>query len=308
MKPKLLRQTLWRHPQRGVSLVELMIALALGLVISGVVFASYLGSRQAQRTSTALGQMTENANLAFNLMRRYISLAGYSTVTGINTNGLTRSYSGKAIFGCSQAFTSTVSRGIDNLTCKNDNKQPQDAISVTYQATSANALMRPRTNGAANEPSDMLGRVLHPSSVPQYLAEARFTISTTGDFQVNGNGGATTPPAGDLPSPETLFDGVVDMRVWYGLSSTVSGKPDQIVTRYVDATDIGVVTNADWNNVSAVRVCLLLASTEQVMEAATDYYGCDAQVANAPAVTTPTDRRLYKAYTTTIYLPNRLGG
>lgn len=293
---------------RGVSLVELMVALALGLVISGVVFANFLGSRQAQRTSIALGQMTENANLAFNLMRRYISLAGYSDVSGVNSQGLTRSYSGKAVFGCSQSFVSTTARDITNLTCKSEAEDTPDAISVTYQATEANSLMKRREGGVKDEPADMLGRILHEGTAPKYLAEARFTISDQGDFQINSNGGSQTPPAGALATPEALFGGVVDMRVWYGLSNTVDGKPDQIVRQYVEAQNIGAVADAKWNNVSAVRICLLLASTEEIMESPTDYYDCDAQVANAPSPTTPTDKRLYRAYTTTIHIPNRLGG
>lgn len=294
-----------------------MVALALGLLVVGVVFANYLGSRQAQRTSTALGQMTEDANLAFNLMRRYISLAGYSDVTGIDGTGLTRSYTGKSVFGCNNGFTSNVTRGIDQLSCSNSNTPKPDAISVTYQANASNSLMGGRkASPNTPEPRDALGQFLYLGSAgqPHYMAEARFMVDANGQFLVAGNGGGSDSSnqapslATAISAGEALFANVVDMRIWYGLSGTNSGKPDQIVNRYVEAQDIGAVTQSAWHNVTAVRVCLLLSSATEVLEGTTPYYGCDAQVAAQPALTTPADRRLYKAFTTTIYIPNRLGG
>ncbi len=302
-----------RH--RGLSIVELMVAMALGLVVSGVVLSNYLGSRQAQRTSAALAEVTENANLGFNLMRRYISLAGYSEVTGVSETGLTRAYTGKAVFGCSTSFASNVVRGIDQLSCSTQAGSRPDAISVTYQATSSNALMGTRQNSGTPEPRDALGQYLYKGSptTPDYLAEARFMISATGQFMMAGNGGgsasSSAAPTGHISTAETLFDNVVDMRIWYGLSGTGSdGKPNQQVSTYTQAQDIGGVEQSGWHQVTSVRVCLLLASAQEVLDSKMDYFDCDAQTAETPSPVTAPDRRYYRAFTTTIHIPNRLGG
>lgn len=300
-----------RRQARGLTLVELMVALTLGLVVVGVVLANYLSARQAQRTSVALSRMTEDATAAFSVMRRYVAMAGYSTVDNATPTGLSRAYTGQAVFGCSHGFVNALAREVTDLTCTAaDGTERPDALAVVYQATLANSLPGRRTGGP-QEPTDLMGQVLHASTAPPYLAQARFLVSNNG-LQIAGNGGTTTPPAAgaNLPAAGELLGNVVDMRVWYGLSSVnANGRPDQIVNRYVEATDIGAVTQADWRTVTAVRVCLLMVSEGAVFDAPTPYYPCQAATNAAAANTvTPGDRRLYRAYTTTIHLPNRLGG
>lgn len=310
-----MRQThtaLRHRSARGLTLIELMVALALGLVVIGVVAANYLSARQAQRTAVALSRMTEDATAAFSVMRRYVAMAGYSTVTSAAGTGLGRAYTGRAIFGCNHGFANATARHIDNLSCSGPapgHAARPDALVVVYQATLANALPGRRAGGAP-EPTDLLGQVLHPTSAPPYLAQARFTIVNNG-LHVAGNGGTITPPPAALPSSQELMPNVLDMQIWYGLSGVdASGRPDQAVNRYVDADAIGDIAQADWRTVAAVRVCLLMVSEEQVLDAPTPYYPCSAATSDAadPELVTPGDRRLYRAYTTTIHIPNRLGG
>lgn len=299
-----------RRNLRGLTLIELMVSLALGLVVMGVVAANYLSSRQAQRTTVALSRMTEDATAAFSLMRRYVAMAGYSTVTSTTETQLGRAYTGQAVFGCSHGFANATARDIGNLTCTAPAATAlPDGLAVAYQATLANALPGRRAGGAP-EPTDVLGQVLHPGSSPPYLAQARFTIVGSG-LHVAGNGGTTTPPPAALPASQELMPNVLDMRVWFGLSGlNASGAPAQVVNRYVEAADIGAAAQPDWRAVTAVRVCLLMVSEEQVLDAPTPYFACDAATDNAttPVTTLPTDRRLYRAYTTTIHIPNRIGG
>ena len=61
---------------RGFSLVELMIALALGLFLTGVAVNVVVNSRQIFRTTENLSRMQENARSAFELMARDIRSAG----------------------------------------------------------------------------------------------------------------------------------------------------------------------------------------------------------------------------------------
>jgi len=61
---------------RGFSLVELMIALALGLFLTGVAVNIVVSNRQVFRTTENLSRMQENARSAFELMARDIRAAG----------------------------------------------------------------------------------------------------------------------------------------------------------------------------------------------------------------------------------------
>ena len=62
--------------QRGLTLIELMIALALGLFLVGGVIAVVVANGQAYRTNEGLSQVQESARTAFELLSRDIREAG----------------------------------------------------------------------------------------------------------------------------------------------------------------------------------------------------------------------------------------
>lgn len=63
-------------PARGVSMVELMISLTLGLLVVLAASSVFIGSRQASRTTEGLSRMQETARSAFELMARELREAG----------------------------------------------------------------------------------------------------------------------------------------------------------------------------------------------------------------------------------------
>ncbi|WP_288253320.1 PilW family protein [uncultured Hydrogenophaga sp.] len=65
-----------RRRATGFSLVELMVALALGLFLIGGILNIFLTNQQAFRTNDNLARLQENARLAFELTAREIRLAG----------------------------------------------------------------------------------------------------------------------------------------------------------------------------------------------------------------------------------------
>lgn len=60
----------------GFTLVELMIALVLGLVVTGAAISAFLSSKQVYATTESLGRVQENARVAFELLARDIREAG----------------------------------------------------------------------------------------------------------------------------------------------------------------------------------------------------------------------------------------
>ena len=62
---------------RGMSLVELMVALSIGLVLIGGAISLYLEGRRNVRVSDALAEMQENAQFALAMLEPDISLANY---------------------------------------------------------------------------------------------------------------------------------------------------------------------------------------------------------------------------------------
>ena len=59
-----------RNAVRGLTLVELMIAMMLGLLVVGSATAIFISNRQTYRATEGLGRVQENGRMAFELMAR----------------------------------------------------------------------------------------------------------------------------------------------------------------------------------------------------------------------------------------------
>lgn len=67
--------------QHGLTLVELMIALAIGLLIVLVVTSAYMSGIGTQRAQTDMTRLEESARFGFDLLSRAIRRSGYRDVT-----------------------------------------------------------------------------------------------------------------------------------------------------------------------------------------------------------------------------------
>lgn len=63
--------------QSGFGLVELMVAMTIGLILLGGIGYVFIGSRGAFRTTDNLSRIQENARYALDMMSRDIRMAGY---------------------------------------------------------------------------------------------------------------------------------------------------------------------------------------------------------------------------------------
>lgn len=61
---------------RGVTLIELMVALVLGLIVAGAAMAVFITNRQTYIATESLGRLQEGARVAFELMSRDLREAG----------------------------------------------------------------------------------------------------------------------------------------------------------------------------------------------------------------------------------------
>ena len=66
-----------RSFQRGMSLVELMIAMVIGLILLGALAYFYLGSQQLSRTHDDLSRMEESGRNAMEIIGKAVRQAGY---------------------------------------------------------------------------------------------------------------------------------------------------------------------------------------------------------------------------------------
>lgn len=72
MKPETIVRRPVPRQQRGVSLIELMIALILGLLVSAAAIGMFLSNSRTHNATQSLSRIQENARIAFELMARDI--------------------------------------------------------------------------------------------------------------------------------------------------------------------------------------------------------------------------------------------
>lgn len=281
-----------RSRQRGVSLIEVLVSLVIGLVVVGAVLLSYITSGQTNRLQAAYSQMNEDAQIGLGILSRDLLLAGYARPTGWDaaTFKFGRTYSGHAVFGCDKGFVSPTSAGA--VVCDAAGSTP--AIEVVYEADLTNTV--PHSSGA---PSDCLGAALTdqstgPPAPAIYITHNRYylAVSTLGRSELHCASDKAAATGG------ALVDNVEGMQIVYGEANPAD--PRQIV-RYVSAAnvkDLGV----DFGYVVSVRVCLLMRSAEPVLTAEdpATYRDCDS-VTQVSA-----DRFARRAYFTTTALRNKM--
>ncbi|HET7222033.1 MAG TPA: prepilin-type N-terminal cleavage/methylation domain-containing protein, partial [Rhodanobacteraceae bacterium] len=93
--PDIRRSDLRRtHRNRGFTLIELMIAMLLGLIVIAGVTSVFLAGQKSYRTNGALAEVEDGSRIAFELLARDIRQAGETgcdTSSGRITNVLKNS-------------------------------------------------------------------------------------------------------------------------------------------------------------------------------------------------------------------------
>lgn len=300
--------------ERGLSLVELMVTLTLGLLLLGVIGSLYLATRRSTQASTQQAQMNEDAALALELLQQQLRLAGFSA-DRTSLRGDQAPWEGTALLGCDGAFRNANNTrntaDFSMLDCPDTGASTDpDALVIRYEATLLNTLGATASGTPLNCAYESLSAWYRNDERPATtLAENRFFI-------------APDPSNGQVPTlrcrgrrSETAFSPVVslvphieDLQILYAVTRRpVAGQtlPHQI-TAYVRAGDLHTMKMAGearpWSRVMGVRICLVARSADSVPGLTSEqrqYLDCDGQ-----RVTPPADGRLRRAYMSTVMARN----
>ncbi|MBF0470750.1 MAG: PilW family protein [Gammaproteobacteria bacterium] len=78
-------------PQHGLSLVEIMIAMTIGLLVIAGIFQLFLNTRLSNSTQNGMSSLYENARYAMFILGEDLMMAGYDNATGTIPQGITAS-------------------------------------------------------------------------------------------------------------------------------------------------------------------------------------------------------------------------
>jgi len=309
-----------RHHVRGLSLVELMVSLVIGLVIMIAVASAYIGASGATRVADAQARMNEDAQAVLTILSQQLRMAGdnpkradYDVTTPRNpVYGLTTFI----VRGCDGKFSDVTSAAdITSLTCVAGGGTAPDSIAITYEADGYNTV--PTAAGVA---TDCLGQALTvqngnrniwspplgpsvPTAITYTVAENRFYVGTTTSvvspsLYCKGSGGATA---------QSLVENVEDLQFVYGTAPTTATPSSLVVAGYLSASEVNALAMANdparWAQVMTVRICAVIRSERPLVSDSDSarYVKCDGTVE-----TSPPDLRLRRAYSTTVVLRNRV--
>ena len=183
--------------ERGFSLIELMIAVTIGLVLTITVSQLFLGSRRTYATTDDVSRMQENIRYTYQLLTRTIHLAGYKSSPNIKTQDVFTADVNKRILDGVDAGTGTGS----------------DSFTVSYEGSS---------NGpgvADNTIFDCLGVAVPAGTMVVNTFSIRQDASSRFGLYCDNGTGATE-----------LVPDVMNMQVLYGMDTDRDLVADTFVT------------------------------------------------------------------------------
>jgi len=315
-----------------MSLIELMISIALGMILVVAILSAYVGTSGASKVSEAQSRMNEDAQAALTILSQQIRMAGnnpkqlnYDTATPSNPVFGSTSF---AIRGCDGTFSNVdAAADIQTLACAAGGA---DSIAVSYEADPYNTIKT--TGGVATDclgvglpvvgtaPAVFVnkwngivgpGSASVPTSVTYTVADNRFFVATSGvvtapSLYCKGNGtGSTKQP---------LVENIEDMQFVYGTSPATT--TTMSVAGYLNAGEVLSDANlallpddqTRWGKVMTVRICVLVRSEAPIAPDADSakYMSCPTSSTSVGTLTAAPDLRLRRAYSTTVVLRNRV--
>lgn len=262
-----------RH-STGFSLVELMVALVLGLLVAGAALAILQSNQATYRSNEGLNRVQENARIAFELMSRDIRAAGgtacsnFSVVEG--TSAATNGFRDAPVAG--SATELTVMSGDDT------------AYSVTSSTSSSVTLDSEELDAAedAFEEGDIL---LLCNARKTHVVEATGVSGWTVSF--NALPGGYNPSTDEFAPPAAVVLSRMRNVRWFvqpngregsslyvsrsgGAREEVAEGIQNLAFEYLETGAAGYNdTPGNWANVVAVRVTMTLTGQEIDGEALT---------------------------------------
>ena len=198
-----------KRTQRGVSLVELMIGLVLGLIASLAIF-SITSTFETQRRTTGSGvDMQQNGLLALYSVEQDIGMAGFGLIDSTTTPGgmpcsRINAYSPASVYISAPVMLSSGSAGTDIITINRLNSDTGGIVTGGQAAKLTATLSAPGTvsvdSNAAINPNDFV-LISQPGLDCTILKVTATTSTNSMTVAYAGNaGGDTTQTPGAFPN------------------------------------------------------------------------------------------------------------
>lgn len=262
-----------RHQLRGITLIELLVALTISLFIAIAAGAALLASRQGFTSVDAESQLRDNERFITDLLQRLGVQTGYrdivyaASATPASTSGLDDNPPPN-VFGLnnsSRTANSTWDAGTTRTS--GTTGYGSDILVLRYQTGSATTASTVSDQGII----DCSG--VAPTAIATDRSDRIISILHIG---ISGDGEpslmCSRSDTGLAPyQPQPLVRGVENLQVLYGVDGVAPGNttvpitstPDTVPERYVRADQLTIsgndaATYANWRRVRSIRIGMVL--------------------------------------------------
>ena len=294
-----MRQQVSLPKMAGLSLIELLVSMLIGLFLIGGLVNVYISTKGTDRVRTEVTAMEESARIALASIRQIISHAGYPSMRNLHLDAPfyaeTTDIPNPDCRGGSETVISSSATSINILDKKTEqiggsNGAKRDAVVVISIADSPNdppagQILKDCMEGEIPLAcsSDEDDGMYTPSDAKLYSYLHISTANGGRALRCKGSRGGTQPIAENIENMQFLY-GVIDNDGNY---------------QYRNAESI--TANSQWGLVVSVQVAILVRSEKEVLEKSES----KVFVLLDEEITIAADKRLYRVYTTSIVLPNR---
>ena len=297
--------------QTGMSLVELLISMVVGLFLLAGVVGNFISNKTADVKRDAVSEMDANAAEALRVLRGAIAHAGYRSIENTRLEDDTAFFTGttnvanEACRGGINRDTSQVKA--NKRTRDGSNKDFLTVISLADNPLDSAGNPNPNalvysdcTGGGATRDAQAVACSTDPNVGMPDPMQAKIYNSFWLRRNTSSSEDRTLYCSGNRSNAQPIVKDVESIQYLYGVKNATGG------TTFRNATQ---VTNADqWPLVASVQVGLLMRSSNQFVldekSGKKTYYVLDRKVTIADSDL----RRLFRIYTTTINLENQNEG
>ncbi len=283
-----MKQATLNRPQSGLSLIELMVAMTLGLMITMTLGYILMGSRSTYRTQDASARIQDTGRFVLDFIGRNIRAVGRVEITPIA--GDKRITMDNVLNpNCNQLTSICGANGITTVnTGGNPATRDVDNLTVIYQISDmgGNSIIDCNGNGAGTLLSQQRFAISGTTPIKYYgnvINTLRLNPANPNGFQLQclGNG---------APAAQPFAEGVEDIQFSYGIDSNNDL-----------AVDSWMATPGNWALVIAVQACIMVRSIENgVVSAPQTIVDCSG------TSFTPNDTRLRRTFTSVFTLRSRI--
>ncbi len=271
--------------QGGLSLIELLIAMLIGLFLLAGIASSYLSSKRASVNRSQTSVLEDNGRLALDIITKSLEHTGYAPNLLLEKPFIAN-LSDVVADTCPDGTVNVVNTGIFKAVADNDTLG-QDTIGVIFHGD--NNLFTDCAGNTMDAVTPVGCRLLpfpNVNTAPKaskiynsfYIDNAKDTLKCSGSRSA---------------AAVTIADGVENIQFLYGVDNNTDG----MVDRYVKATAV-----TEWSSVISIQTAILVRSLKAVKNTAEvkKYTLLDV------VVTSPKDKFQRAVFSTTIHLHNTL--